>query len=41
MPPGVEYTLTSLGKSLLETATAMVQWAPDHHAELRANRARS
>jgi DNA-binding HxlR family transcriptional regulator len=44
MPPSVEYALTSLGRSLLETATstatAQVQWASDHKAELRANRAR-
>ncbi|WP_305788164.1 winged helix-turn-helix transcriptional regulator [Symbioplanes lichenis] len=38
VPPRVEYTLTPLGDSLLRTATALVEWASDHHAEILRNR---
>ena len=33
-PPAVEYSLTDLGRSLLEPLSALAQWAVDHHAEL-------
>jgi DNA-binding HxlR family transcriptional regulator len=38
VPPRVEYALTPLGESLLETASALVRWAVDHHDQIRANR---
>lgn len=41
MPPRVEYALAPLGKSLLDTATALVQWASDHHDEIRAHQERN
>jgi len=33
-PPGVEYRLTELGRSLLEPVRALSQWAEDHAEEL-------
>jgi len=41
VPPRVEYALTPLGESLLETATALVDWATTHHAAISEHRARS
>lgn len=41
VPPRVEYALTPLGESLLETATALVQWASEHHGAIREHRDRS
>ena len=41
VPPRVEYALTPLGESLLETATALVQWATANHAAIREHRDRS
>ncbi|MET0423694.1 MAG: helix-turn-helix domain-containing protein [Actinoplanes sp.] len=38
VPPRVEYALTPLGESLLETATALVRWADTHHDAVRAHR---
>ncbi|GAB7053040.1 winged helix-turn-helix transcriptional regulator [Catenuloplanes indicus] len=38
VPPRVEYSLTPLGESLLETASALVRWAGDHQVEIRAHR---
>ena len=35
-PPGVEYTLTELGKSLLVPLSALTRWALEHHEELAA-----
>ena len=40
VPPRVEYALTPLGESLLETAAALVRWAEKHHDEIREHRAR-
>jgi DNA-binding HxlR family transcriptional regulator len=34
VPPKVEYSLTPLGKSLLEPVTALKQWAEDHMEEI-------
>jgi DNA-binding HxlR family transcriptional regulator len=38
VPPRVEYALTSLGASLLDTATALIDWATANHAAIRDNR---
>jgi DNA-binding HxlR family transcriptional regulator len=38
VPPRVEYTLTPLGESFLETATSLIQWASAHHDTIRAHR---
>jgi DNA-binding HxlR family transcriptional regulator len=38
VPPRVEYTLTPLGESFLETATSLIQWASAHHDIIRAHR---
>ncbi len=37
-PPRVHYALTSLGRSLLGPMKALVQWADDNHAAIRAAR---
>lgn len=34
-PPGVEYRLTEMGRSLLDPLAALVQWAERHHAAIR------
>lgn len=39
VPPRVEYTLTSLGRGLREIVKQLVDWAADHHDEIRAHRA--
>lgn len=39
IPPKVEYTLTALGRSLLEHLVPLIDWAAAHHAKVR--RARS
>ena len=39
IPPKVEYSLTSLGSSLVEPVQALVGWALDHRAQIQ--RARS
>lgn len=41
VPPRVEYELTTLGRSLLDTVTAMAGWAVAHHREIADNRAAS
>jgi DNA-binding HxlR family transcriptional regulator len=41
VPPMVEYSLTSLGKSLIEPLEAICRWAEKHLPELQAARARS
>jgi DNA-binding HxlR family transcriptional regulator len=40
VPPRVEYELTPLGETLLDTVSALAQWAVDHRAEIEGNRAR-
>ena len=40
VPPGVEYRLTPLGRSLLEPLAQLVRWADLHHAEIRQARQR-
>jgi DNA-binding HxlR family transcriptional regulator len=37
-PPGVEYSLTPLGRSLLEPLSHLVNWADANHAEIRQAR---
>ena len=39
IPPQVDYRLTPLGRSLLDTLRPVVGWSGDHHAEVQANRA--
>jgi DNA-binding HxlR family transcriptional regulator len=41
IPPKVEYSLTELGRSLLEPLKAMMQWADANHASIRAARQRA
>lgn len=38
-PPAVEYSLTPLGRSLLEPLSALADWALEHHPEIAAARA--
>jgi DNA-binding HxlR family transcriptional regulator len=40
VPPRVEYALTALGATLLDSVLSLAQWAATHHAEIRENRAR-
>ena len=37
-PPSVEYRLTSLGETILEPLTVLVQWADRSHAAIRTAR---
>jgi DNA-binding HxlR family transcriptional regulator len=37
-PPSVEYSLTPLGHSFLSPLSALVRWADDNHADIRAAR---
>jgi DNA-binding HxlR family transcriptional regulator len=39
VPPRVEYSLTSLGTSLLSTVLALAAWSADRHAEIRSHQA--
>jgi DNA-binding HxlR family transcriptional regulator len=39
VPPRVEYTLTPMGETLLQTVNSLVQWADTHLAEIDAARA--
>ncbi len=41
VPPRVEYALTPLGRSFLETATSLVDWASANHGAIRENRVRA
>lgn len=41
VPPKVEYTLTSLGRTLVEPLQAICRWSEKHLAQLEANRARA
>src|SRR5437773_12466971 len=40
VPPKVEYSLTRLGRTLIEPLHALSRWSEKHLAELQANRAR-
>ena len=40
VPPSVEYSLTPLGRSLLEPLSALADWAVDHEPELARARSR-
>jgi DNA-binding HxlR family transcriptional regulator len=39
VPPRVEYSLTPLGETLLDTVSSLAQWALDHRDEIETNRA--
>ncbi len=41
VPPRVEYTLTRLGRTLIEPLQGLCRWSEKHLAELQANRARA
>lgn len=41
IPPKVEYSLTELGRSLLEPLKAMMDWADTNHESIRAARLRA
>jgi len=41
VPPKVEYSLTSLGRTLIDPLHALCRWSEKHLAELQANRARA
>src|SRR6516225_11518906 len=40
VPPKVEYSLTKLGRTLIEPLQGLCRWSEKHLAELQANRAR-
>ena len=37
-PPGVEYSLTDLGRSMFEALNVLIQWADENHAAVTAAR---
>jgi DNA-binding HxlR family transcriptional regulator len=39
VPPGVEYGLTDLGRSLLQPLSALVDWTAAHHGQVKEARA--
>ncbi|HUR07572.1 MAG TPA: helix-turn-helix domain-containing protein [Nonomuraea sp.] len=41
VPPRVEYALTALGASLNDIVASLIDWAADHHEEIRKHRERS
>jgi DNA-binding HxlR family transcriptional regulator len=41
VPPKVEYSLTRLGRTLVDPLHALCRWSEKHLAELQANRARA
>jgi DNA-binding HxlR family transcriptional regulator len=41
IPPKVEYSLTRLGRTLIEPLHALCRWSEKHLGELQANRARA
>ena len=41
VPPKVEYSLTKLGRTLIEPLQGLCRWSEKHLAELQANRARA
>ncbi|MFI6533311.1 winged helix-turn-helix transcriptional regulator [Nonomuraea sp. NPDC050547] len=40
VPPSVEYSLTPLGRTLLEPVSALADWAVRHKAEINESRSR-
>ncbi|WP_425608620.1 winged helix-turn-helix transcriptional regulator [Streptomyces albipurpureus] len=40
VPPSVEYSLTPLGRTLLEPLSALANWAMSHEAEIDEARSR-
>jgi DNA-binding HxlR family transcriptional regulator len=41
VPPKVEYSLTALGRTLIEPLTAICRWSEKHLPQLQANRTRA
>ncbi|MEY2483754.1 MAG: hypothetical protein QOK24_2282 [Verrucomicrobiota bacterium] len=41
VPPKVEYSLTRLGRTLIDPLQGLCRWSEQHLAELQANRTRS
>jgi DNA-binding HxlR family transcriptional regulator len=41
VPPKVEYSLTKLGRTLIEPLQGLCRWSEKHLAELQANRLRA
>jgi len=41
VPPKVEYSLSRLGRTLIEPLRALCRWSEKHLTELQANRARA
>src|SRR5215472_16474530 len=41
IPPKVEYSLTKLGRTLIEPLQALCRWSEKHLPEIQANRARA
>lgn len=41
VPPKVEYSLTRLGRTLIEPLNALCRWSEKHLPELQANRAKA
>ncbi|MEV0162599.1 HxlR family transcriptional regulator [Nonomuraea fuscirosea] len=41
VPPRVEYTLTPLGRGLIDIVKQLIGWVSDHHDEIRAHRDRA
>lgn len=41
VPPKVEYSLTRLGRTLIEPLHALCRWSEKHLAELQSNRAKA
>jgi DNA-binding HxlR family transcriptional regulator len=39
VPPQVEYTLTAMGHTLLDTVCTLVEWADDHVSDIESARA--
>lgn len=38
IPPRVDYSITPLGRSFMDSLSGMVKWAADHHVEVLAAR---
>jgi DNA-binding HxlR family transcriptional regulator len=41
VPPRVEYALTPLGESLLDSVSSLIRWASANHGAIRENRERA